>query len=1076
MWNEIATHPFFQSTKEQFQKESSLIFERVWDAPKSILVLCAALAKKRNILIVTGSEREDPLIDDLSYFSPFPVYSFPSWETFPEEKIRPNPDIIGKRFEILDALQNQKEPMILLAPIQTLLQKVCHPTTLKKTLVRWKIGDSIPFETIPGILRALGYKQEAVAEDKGEFAVRRGILDLFSPAAHDPYRIDFFGDEIEGIRTYNPISQRSIKQKEQVMITPVDELKLIQEEKSPCALLDYLGDEAVIVFSDLLAIEDKWISIKELHRVRSSLTFTLKEFFESASNHQKVYFTNQLLENLFETATRENEITIDMFNLPLKSKRARHPFLKIETAYWDGVDQTDRLQVLVQNAQKLHFLTESEIEERTLKERVTKYPSPNSPTFHKGYLSSGFVLGDLTVVPYTELTKKYKVRREKWRSSHHISTPAFHQLEKGDFVVHLHNGIGKFLGIESQKNHLSQEGEFMIIEYAGGSKLYVPLVQSHLVSRYIGTKEEKPVLHTLGTKKWQNAKTQAQKAIVGYARDLLSIQAQREVKGGFVYAHDSEEMILFEAAFPFFETKDQIKTIQEIKSDMTSGKAMDRLICGDVGYGKTEIAMRAAFKAVVDGAKQVAVLVPTTVLAMQHYETFSKRMEEFPVRISVVSRFIRPKEVKRRLEEVAQGKIDILVGTHRIISKDVNFKNLGLMIIDEEQRFGVRTKEHLKKISIGIDCLTFSATPIPRTLYSSLIGARDMSVINTPPHDRLPIKTILAEKESEVIQNALARELARDGQAYVIHNRIESIYRFAEELKKEFPSHPLAVVHGQMESSAIDETFHQFKEGKIAILVATTIVENGIDIPNANTILIDRADTYGMADLYQLRGRVGRWNRPAYAYFLVPKSGELSEISRKRLQSLVETSGFGGGIKLAMRDLEIRGAGDLLGVQQSGNVSSIGFHLYCRLLKRAVDTLRKKKPFTLYDTRIEFEYEACLPSTYIPETNLRVEIYQRLGEISSKEELTELFNELEDRFGKLPTPTIWLKHLSQIRIFASKHQFTLLKFEKNSLIAHRKMGKERIEKRTLIPLFENPEQLEKTVIKMLTFGFELQPL
>jgi transcription-repair coupling factor (superfamily II helicase) len=580
-------------------------------------------------------------------------------------------------------------------------------------------------------------------------------------------------------------------------------------------------------------------------------------------------------------------------------------------------------------------------------------------------------------------------------------------------------------------------------------------------------------LHTLGTKKWLNAKVQVQKAIVGYARDLLNIQASREAKGGFIYPPDSEEMFLFEAEFPFTETDDQIRAIQEIKQDMTSPKAMDRLICGDVGYGKTEVAMRAAFKAVIDGGKQVAVLVPTTVLAMQHYENFCKRMESFPVRIGVASRFVKPKEMKKTLEGVAQGSVDILIGTHRIISQDVGFKNLGLIIIDEEQRFGVRAKEHLKKAKVGVDCLTLSATPIPRTLYFSLVGARDISVINTPPHDRLPIKTILAEKENELMKNALLRELARDGQAYVIHNRVESIYRIADDIQKLLPSARLAIVHGQMAADEIDAIFHKFKQGEVDILIATTIVENGIDIPNANTILVDRADMYGMADLYQLRGRVGRWNRPAYAYFLVPKSRELHEISRKRLQALIETSGFGGGMKLAMRDLEIRGAGDLLGVQQSGNVSTIGFHFYCKLLKRAVDTLKKHVSPTFYDTRMEFQYAANLPSTYIPETNLRMEIYHRLGETASQDDVEELFKELEDRFGKLPEPTIWLKHLSRIRVFASQHQFTLLKFDATSLTVQRQVGKETIDRKTFLPPFETPQQLEEKVLQMLTFGFEL---
>lgn len=1073
MWDEIQASLFFQIAKKHFQKEPSVLFEGLWDTPKALLILSAAHAQKQNILVITGGERETLLLDDLNYFSSFPVYSFPAWETLPGEEIAPSPDIIGKRFAILDTLRSAKTQTIILTPIQALMQKICCQKHLSSHLIKWRVGDVTPFEHLAEKLTKLGYRRETVAADKGEFALRGGILDIFPVGAYDPHRIDFLGDEIEDIRSYDPISQKSIEKKRGVSIATADELGLIQSQKSLCTLLDYLGENTTLVFDDLLAIEDKWVSIKDLPGARSTFTVTLDAFFKDVSAYQKIYFTENRIDSLCEHSSQKDLIDFEMFDLRLKSRRIKHPFLTIQNRYWNGIEQGNKLEVLVKNAKTLHFLTDTESEKQALQEKIAKLEPKVAPTFREGYLSSGFVLEELTVVPYTELTKRHKVHREKWRSSYHTPAAEFHHLEKGDFVVHFHNGIGKFLGIEKQKNHLGQEGEFMIIEYAGKSRLYVPLVQSHLVSRYIGANEQKPPLNALGTKKWHNTKMQAQKAIVGYANDLLSIQAARETKGGFVYPSDSEEMLLFEAAFPFNETEDQMRAIEEIKADMTSTKAMDRLVCGDVGYGKTEVAMRAAFKAVVDGGKQVAVLAPTTVLAMQHYETFTKRMEDFPIRIACASRFVKRKQLMQTLEETRQGLIDILIGTHRLVRKDVHFTNLGLIIIDEEQRFGVRVKEHLKKMSVGVDCLACSATPIPRTLYFSLIGARDMSVINTPPHDRLPIKTILAEKEETVVQNALMRELARDGQAYVIHNRVESICRVTEDLKKHFPSKKFAIVHGQMEADQIDVTFHRFKEGEVDILVATTIVENGIDIPNANTILIDRADTYGMADLYQLRGRVGRWNRPAYAYFLVPKSRELSEISRKRLQALVESSGFGGGMKIAMRDLEIRGAGDLLGVQQSGNLSSIGFHLYCKLLKKTIDKLTKKAHPALCDTRMEFVYDAHLPSTYIPETNLRVEIYHRLGETSSKKEVETLFQELEDRFGALPQPAVWLKHLSQIRVFASKHDFTFLKFEKASLTAQRKVENRTIEKKTFLSPLAKPEKLEKQVIEMLTFGFAL---
>ncbi|MBI3236198.1 MAG: transcription-repair coupling factor, partial [Chlamydiales bacterium] len=603
-------------------------------------------------------------------------------------------------------------------------------------------------------------------------------------------------------------------------------------------------------------------------------------------------------------------------------------------------------------------------------------------------------------------------------------------------------------GTQIQPNHAGTPTEFLVLEYAENSKFFVPISQSHLVSRYIGVQEEIPTLSTLGSSRWQKTRILAQQAIIGYADKLLSLSASRSVQVGFAFPPDSKEMALFEADFPFVETEDQLLAIEKIKADMTSSKAMDLLICGDVGYGKTEVAMRAAFKAVMDGKKQVAVLVPTTVLAMQHYQTFCERMAHFPIRIAAACRFHPPKQIKEILQNVREGKIDILIGTHRIISSDVHFHDLGLIIIDEEQRFGVKAKEHLKTLKTGVDCITLSATPIPRTLYLSLIGAKDVSVINTPPQDRLPIKSILAEKDPKLIQTALLRELSREGQAFLIHNRVESIFSFADQIQKLLPQAKIVVGHGQMSAEELDTIFHAFKTAQADILIATTIIENGIDIPNANTILIDRADTFGLADLYQMRGRVGRWNRPAYAYFLVPKARELSEPARRRLSSLIETSGYGGGMKIAMKDLEIRGAGDILGVQQSGHVSTVGFHLYCKLLKKAIDALRSKSALSFIETKMEFSYPASLPTSYIDESSLRMEIYHRIGEATSYKELDAILTELKDRFGPYPQEVLWLYHLTRLKLFASSHQFLLLKFENLTLTAERQL-KESTVKKTL---------------------------
>ena len=1085
MIQNIETFSSIQAIKKAIETEKSLLFESLWDAPKAVLSLLIQRHLKKNVLIITGGERETRLYDDLTFFSEKNILSFPAWETLPGEEIVPSSDIIGKRFEILNTLLKENHPQVILTPLQGVLQKVCHPATLKDKQMTIKKGDEIPFDLLPEMLVDLGYVRTSIAADKGEFAIRGGIVDIFPLSSFNPFRIDFFDDEVDQIRIFDPISQKSIGKVEEIFIPPAAEHTLLAEEKTLATLLDYLGDDTVIIFDDLLAIEDRYVALKDLPGACNPYFLSFSELFKLSEKLQRVYCTKHPLESLSDAEGSEKigrdfysgknplqPVKFEIFDQKIETKRMQHAFRTIKDYFWEDVEEDKRLEAVLKTSkdQSVMFIASSEAEQKAFKEKIdqTLLPLPKEREFKRGYLSSGFVLldGPYVLLPYPELTKRYKISRQKWRNTYHTPAAEFHALEKGDLVVHFHNGIGKFCGIEKQKNHRGEEEEFLLIEYANSGKLYVPLSQSHLISRYIGTKDETPSLNILGTKKWQQAKASAQKAIIGYAKDLLQLQALREAKGGYTFPKGSDDLFLFEEEFPFVETDDQLQAIQAIKDDMESEKAMDRLVCGDVGYGKTEVAMRAAFKAAYDGKKQVAVLVPTTVLAMQHYETFKARMADFPLNIGVASRFVKPKEVKSTLEKVAKGSVDILIGTHRIISKDVQFKDLGLIIIDEEQRFGVRAKEHLKKAKVGVDCLTLSATPIPRTLYFSLIGARDMSVINTPPQDRLPIKTILAEKDSELIKNALLRELARDGQAYFIHNRVETIHKIADEIRALLPAARIEVGHGQMPPDALDAIFHRFKQGEIDILVATTIVENGVDIPNANTILIDRADAFGMADLYQLRGRVGRWNRPAYAYFLVPKNRSLQEISRKRLNALVETSGFGGGMKLAMRDLEIRGAGDMLGTQQSGNVSAIGFHFYCKLLKRTIDTMKKELSPSFFDTRMEFSYDANLPPSYIAETSLRMEIYHRLGETTNNEEIETLFDELIDRFGPLPLQAKWLYHLNRIRVFASHHKFILLKFEKITLHAKRQLGKKLIEKKIFLPLIEDPEEFE-----FITIGF-----
>jgi transcription-repair coupling factor (superfamily II helicase) len=1078
--------------QQALQNQDLLLIEELWNAPKALIAALAQQATGKHVLILTGASQEEiRLFHDFSLFTDRPIVDFPSWETLPSESIPPSPDIVGERYQVLKKLLDSSEPHIILTSLQACLQRLIPPAIFKDLYLSLKPGNSPSFERLIQQLVAMGYQRRPIASDKGEFAVRGGIIDIFPVSSPDPYRLEFWGDDLESLRIYDPVGQKSVRPVEQVDIPPGVELELLKEQPLQASILDYLGPQTIVIFDDLLALEDRYASLISMGGKNPAFS-SIDEFLDQLEPFQKILWAQIPIEELSEIQVQDakttsfysqqtafHQLSFHMFNREWKVKRWRHPFNTVtgylfapEEGEPSGDEMIARLSQLAQRSCELHFLCVSELEEANLHKRLLDagVQLPKQTFYHIGYLSSGLVTQDIDYIlfPLTEITHRYKMRRQKLRSTYHTSPAENYDLLSGETVVHLNNGIGRYLGIENRPNHLGIPSEFFTIEYADNAKLYVPLNQAHLITKYVGSNEEVPKLHTLGSQRWKKTRETTERAILGYASDLLQNYAQRAIVTGFVYPSDSSDQKAFEEEFPFVETEDQLAAIANIKNDMMSNKAMDRLICGDVGYGKTEVALRAAFKAVVDGHKQVAILVPTTVLAMQHYDNFVERMSNFSINVGVLSRFRTPKQIRETLEGLAQGSVDIVIGTHRVISEDVKFKELGLVIIDEEQRFGVKAKEHLKKIKIGVDCLTLSATPIPRTLYMSLIGARDMSVINTPPQDRLPIKTIITELTDQTLKSALLREFSRDGQAFVIHNRVESIYALATRLKTLLPQARVLIAHGQMHNDEIDAAFHAFKNGHADILVATTIVENGIDIPNANTILIDRADQFGLATLYQLRGRVGRWNRRAYAYFLVPSQRSLPEISRKRLQALAEAGGYGGGMKVAMRDLEIRGAGDILGTEQSGHVSSIGFHLYCKLLKRTIQTLQGKVPSIITDTKVEFPIDARLPQDYVNEVSLRMEIYQRLGESLSWEEVEALWEEIQDRFGPPPEPAQWLYHLTRLRVYAARHGYTLLKQEKISLTIEKNKGKESIIRKILAPKYKSPQEMETKILAELT--------
>lgn len=1079
-----------QHLQAALQRNETVLIEGLWNAPKALIAALAQKATGKHILILTGgSVEETRLYHDFALFTDVHVVDFPAWETLPSENIAPSPDIVGERYQLLARLAEESSPFIIVSNLQACLQRLMPPEAYHELFLSLKVGQTYAFDALIERFTAMGYQRCPVACDKGEFAVRGGIIDVFPVSLPDPFRIEFWGDEIESIRAYDPIGQKSTKRVEEVKITPARELELIRNRTKLCTLLDYLGENAIVIFDDLLALEDRYASLLSMCGAPKGTFSSIESFLDQIEPFQKLFWPQQRIEELSDVKLLNQNKTetqnfslqplgFEMFNRQLKAQRWEHPFLPLRSFLVPESEEADGKELLLalskwrESDLQLHFLCASELEEENLHKTLleSKVQLPKYVEYHLGYLSSGMAIPEtnLLLFPLTEMTQRYKIRRQKQRSTYHTAPTESFDLLPGELVVHFHQGIGKYLGIEKRTDHLGHTAEFLSVEYAESGKLFVPLNQAYLISKYIGANEELPKLHTIGAGRWKRTREKTEEAILGYATELLELYAKRQLAEGNVYNPDSVDMQAFEEDFAYVETEDQLSAIAAVKEDMLSGKCMDRLVCGDVGYGKTEVAMRAAFKAVMDGSKQVAVLVPTTVLAMQHFDSFVERMRHFPVKIGVLSRFRSPKQIRETLKAAAEGTIDIVIGTHRIISKDVVFNELGLIIIDEEQRFGVKAKEVLKKMKVGVDCLTMSATPIPRTLYLSLIGARDMSVISTPPQDRLPITTIIAEASDEAYKTAIARELARDGQVYIIHNRVETIYEMGTRIKKLFPQARISICHGQMDSDAIDQVFHAFKNGQSDILIATTIIESGIDIPNANTILIDRADHFGLADLYQLRGRVGRWNRRAYAYFLVRSMRGLPELSRQRLNVLSEASGYGGGMKVAMRDLELRGAGNVLGTEQSGQVAAIGFHLYCKLLKKAVQRLQGKAPSLIsLDTKMEFPFEAHLPADYVNETNLRIEVYQRFGDADSYNEIDEIWNELKDRFGKPPLSARWLYHSTRLRLYASTHGYLSLKIDKLGLLTEQRQGKKSVTKRIAFTLPKSPEEFEAAILKVL---------
>ncbi|MCP5553987.1 MAG: transcription-repair coupling factor [Verrucomicrobiales bacterium] len=942
------------------------------------------------------------------------------WSGF--EDLLPDPETAAERLATLREIHERRDLPVVLC-LASFDEDVPAPGHLSDQITRLQTGQTIDPAAFAAELLEAGYEKTTQVFQRGQFAVRGGIVDVFSWQSPAPVRIELFGDDIDSLREFDVDEQTSVRRLDSVEIL-LGEANLEHQSR----LTDYLGPDDLVV-------------AVECHTPLAAACLMTGAAPESSGAED------------FSTACHDNPTgTFEAGDFILQEQK-REQFAAQMSA-WKADGWTVAMA----------FNSQGEIDRFTELVDAGHLAEGRLLSLF-GTLSRGFTVpaARLAVLSDAEIFGRYQHQRVRRRFQKEAKRRALSdhasitQFARGDFVVHLDYGIGKFLGIrsrETQTREGSRTEEVLEIQYADQARLYVPLDQAHLVSRYIGAGAGKgPELGQLGGKRWAKTRREAEASIMDYAARMLQIQARRQTDTGLSHEPDNKWQWEFENAFIHKETPDQLRAIAETKRDMESPLPMDRLICGDVGFGKTEVAIRAAFKSVM-GGRQVAILTPTTVLAQQHWQTFRERMSDFPVRIDLLSRYRTPQEQRQTLADLASGAVDIVVGTHRLISKDIRFKNLGLVVIDEEQRFGVKHKERFKDMFHLVDLLTLSATPIPRTLYLSLMGVKDMSTIDTPPPNRIPVQTSICPFDEKVMKTAIERELARQGQVYLLHNRVSTIDEMAHLVTQLVPGVRVGVGHGQMEDEELEDVMSRFVRQEIDVLVCTTIIESGVDIPNANTIIIDRADRFGLADLYQLRGRVGRSDRRAYAYLMLPRDLMTVGDARKRINAIKEYSSLGAGFKIAMRDLEIRGAGNLLGTQQSGHIAAIGFDLYCQLLKQSVNRLKGEDAGERVDLSVHIDFlctneaqylahpagllPAYIPASYMPGARLRITAYRQLAEATQVEELESLRRDWTDQFGRLPDAAAHLLLLTELKIRASRRGASSLEIRDGKLMVMKK--------------------------------------
>ena len=1082
--------PGFNGLVSALEAGNSGTIDGAWGSASALTSATLTRRCPETLLVVLPRQADlDDYADDLEAFLGEAPSIFPAWDTLPNEHDVTDA-VFGKRLRILRQFQGAERPKLVVTTIAALLQPTPSRAEIQAGARTVSIGDELDQEDFQQWLIDRGFERVTGIQLPGEFAVRGGILDLYPPDSEEPIRLEFFDTEVESIRKFDAESQRTVENLNAVdiaIVSPVDSATGDEESTgtsgvkkitaaSKQATNSHLGGESLMDFLP----DATWSVLSEL----SDLVAEGRQYLERMKDPRGLFSVDAVMAKLTLKPTVEvAPIAADGFDtschLQIESiERFTGPRAEVLNELAEVVGRQERVLIACHNEGEQQRLTE------LLNEGVPDLAQ--RVTLCIGRVGRGFRLVPQGVVVLSdhELFNRTDIRRVTKKKPRFESRAidSFIELNEGDLVVHLTHGIGKYHAMKVMDTDDQME-EHLELEFRNNVRVYVPVSLIHLVQKYVGGAKSAPELSLVGSSSWAKKKEKVSEAIADLASDMIRLQAARAAKPGIACPPDSHWQKEFEAAFLYTPTPDQATAVVECKQDFERERPMDRLICGDVGYGKTEVAMRAAFK-MIDSGRQVAILVPTTVLAEQHYRTLCERMAEFPITIRSLSRFKTKGQQKKVIEELKEGKVDLVVGTHRLVSKDVGFRNLGLLVIDEEQRFGVEVKEALKHLRLEIDVLTLSATPIPRTLHLSLLGIRDISNLTTPPQERVAVTTRICRFDADLIRQSIVRELNRNGQVFFVHNRVHNILDIAARLEQIVPEARYDVAHGQMTPGELEAAMLRFVRGEVDVLVCTTIVESGVDIPNANTMFIHQADNYGLADLHQLRGRVGRYKHRAYCYLLLEEGKTLTSTAAKRMKAIEEFSELGAGFKIAMRDLEIRGAGNILGTEQSGHIATVGYELYCQLLENAVRTLKKEPLREKKHVTLELPGSAFFPSSYVPPGKAKIEIYRRLAAIDTVEQLRDFEAELRDRFGPIPRDAARLVAQQEVQILARLWQVVRINPEEGFITMtyedrkYMNLLKNRVGKRFRIVdekqacyLMKNPDappdRLLKTLKKML---------